>query len=99
MDQADEQIVLEEELDENYEPTDQGEARLGLTGEHGAPGQRPAARRAATDPPLHPALGGCPRAAAPPSPTASLHTAEILDYANWLGMDVEKERVRKRGAA
>lgn len=69
--------MLEEELDENYEPTEQGES---------GPGQRrmPCAW-----------LSGALHTVLMIRPCGWLLIAEILEYAHWLGMDVEKEKVRE----
>ena len=87
-----EQIILEEELDENYEPTEQGGPQ---TPYHCAPrlGAQPWQRSA----PLPPRAACGDESSAWAADLRSqpiLRTSEILDYANWLGMDVDTERVR-----
>jgi hypothetical protein len=68
-DEADQQVILEEEIDENYEPTDKGTAAV------------------------HPASSSCVTPALPNN--GPRHHAEILEYAKWLGMDLEAEQVSK----
>lgn len=77
--EPDEQVVLEELYDENYEPTEAGE-----TAEAG--GNRAIA-------------GGGDRALVVKAAEQHITTlaglcAEILEYAKWLGMDTEMEKVR-----
>jgi hypothetical protein len=68
----DEQVVLEELYDENYEPTEAGEpAKAG--------GTRAALIVKAADRHITTPAAPC---------------AEILEYARWLGMDTEREKVR-----
>lgn len=61
-----EQIILEEEIDEHYEPNDEGDD-MGCSG--------------------HPECH-CLQAL-----TCAGGVAEIKEYAQWLGMDVEQEQV------
>lgn len=79
------QTILEEEIDENYEPTQQGvcaQLRLCKCKLAAVRCIFPATAR------LHPKFMLFHR-----SP------AEILEYAQWLGMDAEKEKVRREALA
>ena len=90
-------VILEEEIDENYEPTHDGAQT-----DPNLPYSTPVVahplrdlRRAVSSPqgkkmPRHPPSR--PRLTPPAPPSTALSRAEMIDYTKWLGMDLETEK-------
>ena len=90
-------VILEEEIDENYEPTQDGAQNRSEPPLLNPRSRPPAAATSAVPSlpprekmPRHPPSR--PRLTPPAPPSTALSRAEMIDYAKWLGMDLETEK-------
>ena len=90
-------VILEEEMDENYEPSQEGtRPRISLVARRA----RPSSHRASPRDPLTLPRRAVRRFVIPPKSRSATDSrvpnpataTEIVDYAKWLGMDLEAEK-------